>query len=117
MRIKKITHKILTYADYIDFSQNNDIINKLHIDIYNFNLFKKWNVEFCNEINKKLIIGFNENNLVYVILDNNNLISSDAEIEKTIDFFIKFNTSCSRQYIKTYDLCIFSLTCEGEYVL
>ncbi len=117
MRIKKITHKILTHADYCDFSQNIDIIKKLHINVHNLNSYKKWDIEFSDGTNKKLIMGFNETDLVYVILDNDNLISSDAEIQKTIDFFINFNTTNSRQYIKTYDLSIFSITCEGEYVL
>lgn len=117
MHIKKIIHKILTYTDYCDFSQNKEIIKKLFINKSNSESYKKWDIEFSDGTKKKLIIGFNKDDLVYVILENNNTITSDTKVEKLIDIFISLNTTSSRQYIKTYDLCIFSLKCEGEYVI
>jgi hypothetical protein len=117
MRIQKIIHKILTYEDYCHFSQNDEIIKKLLIDKSNLKSYKKWDIEFTDGTKKKMIMGFDENDLVYVILDNNNIISTDNEIYKSIVFFINLNTICSRQYIKSYDLSIFSLSSEGEYVL
>jgi hypothetical protein len=117
MQIKKIIHKKLSYDDFCEICENKDIINKLHINKSTIDLFKKWNIKFSNEATVNLIMGFFDEELNYVILDKNNNVLFDDNICKTIDLFIKLNTLNSRQFSKTYNLSIFLLGYDGEYVL